>query len=193
MPKTLRWRLIFAIVPVVIAGIVVVVGAQYYLSRSQILAGINQEIQNRAERTAAAIDSLLRQRRNDLLTLSDSPLISDYHHNEDYGLKAEAESYRRELESYLLQFARRSAVCEAIFSRMLAAAPSAASSMKKPCLPERRCARLFFSSRRAVCRPAPHGYPGRSDCKTGATSSISRRRCATRRGISRACSRWLTT
>ncbi len=114
MPKTLRWRLILAIVPVVIAGIVVVVGAQYYLSRSQILAGINQEIQNRAARTAAAVDSLLRQRRNDLLTLSDSPLISDYHHSEDYGLKAEAESYRRELEMYLLQFARRSAVYDAI-------------------------------------------------------------------------------
>ncbi len=114
MPKTLRWRLILAIVPVVIAGIVVVVGAQYYLSRRRILAGVNQEIHNRTELTATAIDGLLRERRNELLTLSDSPLISDYHQSEDYALKAEAESYRRELEASLLRLSRRSAVYDAI-------------------------------------------------------------------------------
>ncbi len=114
MPKTLRWRLILAIVPAVIAGIIVVVCGQYYLSRGQILSGIDQRIQHRAERTAAAVDELLLQRRNELLTLAASPLILDYHHNEDYGLKAEAESYRRELEAYLLHFAKRSAAYDRI-------------------------------------------------------------------------------
>src|SRR5208282_2331556 len=53
---------------------------------------------------------LLDQRYNDLLTLSESPLIADYDRNIDFKLSDEAETYRKELERALNRFSTRSRV-----------------------------------------------------------------------------------
>lgn len=59
---------------------------------------------------SAYTEMALAQRGIDIVTLSRSSLISDYYRNRDFGLTAEAEVYRQELERYLKDFAERSRV-----------------------------------------------------------------------------------
>ncbi|MBI5623428.1 MAG: response regulator [Elusimicrobia bacterium] len=108
MPQTLRWKLLLSILPLVALVITAVVWMQYGLSRKQILAAIDKEVHSLADRSAAGIDDLLRQRQHDLFTLAETPLIADYYHNVDFQLLDEAAAYRLELKRYLLRFSRRS-------------------------------------------------------------------------------------
>ena len=110
LPRTISWRLLLAILPLVALGVGTIVWMQYLMTRRQILSEIHKEIRAVAERGARNIDDLLQQRRDDLFTLSETPLISDYYHNIDYQLLDEAETYRRELEQYLLHFSQRAQV-----------------------------------------------------------------------------------
>lgn len=109
-PGRLSWRLLAAILPPVIAAVSVIVWLQYQAARRQILGAIDREIRFLSQRAAQEIDGLLLQRRRDLLTLSEIPVITYYYRNVDFQLHDEAESYRAELERYLLNFARRSRV-----------------------------------------------------------------------------------
>ena len=108
LPTRLSWKLLAAILPSVVIAVSAVAWLEYAAARRQILGGINREVQFLSQRAAREIDDVERRRRQDLLTLSDTPLIADYYHNVDFGLLDEAESYRKELERYLLDFARRS-------------------------------------------------------------------------------------
>ncbi len=110
LPSRVSWKLLSAILPIVVIAIGVIVSTQYTLARRQILAEIDTAIRELTDRASSNIDSLLRQRSDDLLTLADSPLIADYYHNVEYKLTDEAESYREELERYLRDFAKRSRV-----------------------------------------------------------------------------------
>ena len=110
LPDRLSRKLLTAILPPVILALSGIVWLQYNLARREMLTSIDRRINMLAQRTAGDIDELLVQRYRDLFTLSETPLISDYYHNVDYGLLDEAESYRKELERSLGNFAARSRV-----------------------------------------------------------------------------------
>src|SRR5579871_1661640 len=107
-PSRLSWRLLFAILPPVIAAVGVSVWLQYSAARWEMLGSIDKEMGQLAQNTAFDIDDLLSQRYRDLFTLSETPLIADYYHNVDFQLKDEAETYRKELTRYLQRFSERS-------------------------------------------------------------------------------------
>lgn len=106
-PSRLSWKLLVAIVPAVVAAVSGIVALQYQMARGEITRAINKETAALAQRLALNIDELLLQRRRDLLTLAETPLIADYYRNRDFGLNDEAGAYRRELARYLANFAAR--------------------------------------------------------------------------------------
>jgi signal transduction histidine kinase len=110
LPARLSWKLLTAILPPVILAVSGIVWLQYNLARREMLNSIDRQIRFLAQRTAGDIDELLDQRYRDLFTLSETPLITDYYHNIDYHLLDEAETYRKELQRYLGNFAARSRV-----------------------------------------------------------------------------------
>ncbi len=110
LPARLSWKLLIAILPPVIVAVSGIVYLQYNLARRELLTAINRQIGFLAQRTAGDIDELLDQRYRDLFTLSETPLLADYYRNVDYRLLDEAETYRKELERYLGNFAARSRV-----------------------------------------------------------------------------------
>ena len=110
LPSRLSWKILAAILPPVILAVSGIVWLQYNLARREMLSSIDRQIRFLAHSTASDIDELLDQRYRDLFTLSETPLIADYYHNIDYRLLDEAETYRKELERYLGNFAARSRV-----------------------------------------------------------------------------------
>ncbi|MDD5656200.1 MAG: ATP-binding protein [Elusimicrobia bacterium] len=119
-PHTIRWRLLLAILPAVALGIMGIVLMQYLLARREMLDTVRTAVDESAKHAAANVDDLLRQRREDLFTLAESPLFADYYNNIDFQLWDEAETYRRELEKHLLRFSRRAEV----YARILYVDPS---------------------------------------------------------------------
>lgn len=115
MPRSLRWKLLLTILPFVALAGSALFWFQYRLAKAEILAAIDANIRALSERTAGDLDRLLEQRRNDLFTLAESPLIPDFYRNVDFQLLNEAESHRRALERSFLSFAGRTGV----YSRIL--------------------------------------------------------------------------
>src|SRR6266511_2392134 len=60
----------------------------------------------------------LKQRENDLRTLTENPTIRDYFNNQVYGFREEAEVYRLQLEHSLRRFAERSNSIELIYPQI---------------------------------------------------------------------------
>ncbi|MDP3543903.1 MAG: ATP-binding protein [Elusimicrobiota bacterium] len=83
---------------------------QYVMARREILGAINKEASSTAKRLASEVDELFDQRRRDMLTLAETPLIADYYRNVDFGLLDEAGAYRKELARYLGNFSARTGV-----------------------------------------------------------------------------------
>ena len=110
LPSRLSWKLLAAILPLVILGVSVIVWLQYNMARREIMNAIGKETQFLAQRTAAGLDELLDQRQRDLFTLAETPLIADYYRNVEFQLNDEAEAYRKELERYLRNFSERNRV-----------------------------------------------------------------------------------
>ncbi|MBI2387937.1 MAG: response regulator [Elusimicrobia bacterium] len=109
-PSRLSWRLLAAILPPVVLAVSAIVWLQYHLARREILGAIDKETASLARRLSADVDELLAQRRRDLLTLAETPLIADYYRNVEFGLLDEAGAYRKELERYLNNFSARTGV-----------------------------------------------------------------------------------
>ncbi|MBI3288317.1 MAG: response regulator [Elusimicrobia bacterium] len=107
MPGRLSWKLLVAIIPPVVLAVSAIVWLQYAQARREILSAIHKEMSFLAGVTAGTIDGLADQRAHDLLTLSETSLIADYYRNRDFQLHDEAESYRKELERFLANFASR--------------------------------------------------------------------------------------
>ena len=84
LPSRLSWKLIAAILPPVIAGVSVIVWLQYSMARRELLGAVDKEMQFQAQRAASGLDDLLDQRRRDLFTLAETPLIADYYRNVDF-------------------------------------------------------------------------------------------------------------
>lgn len=103
----LSYKLLLAIVPVVVLVVGLTSWLVYGAARRVILAAIDKEMSLLAQRTAGNIDELLVQRYRDLFTLSETPLIADHYRNVEFGLRDEAEAYRKELSRYFEGFAAR--------------------------------------------------------------------------------------
>jgi C4-dicarboxylate-specific signal transduction histidine kinase/ActR/RegA family two-component response regulator len=114
-PSRLSWKLLSAILPSVLLAVSGIVWLQYHMARREILGAINKETAALAKRLSSDIDELFAQRRRDLLTLAETPLIADYYRNVDFGLLDEAGAYRKELDRYLQNFSARTGV----YSRIL--------------------------------------------------------------------------
>ncbi|MGQ0644509.1 MAG: ATP-binding protein [Elusimicrobiota bacterium] len=90
---------------------VVLLGASsFFLVRRQILIGVQKEVDSLAENAALGLGSFFQQRLNDLESVSETPLLLDYQKNLEFGLREEAESYRREIARYFDSFAARAEV-----------------------------------------------------------------------------------
>ncbi|MBI2789297.1 MAG: response regulator [Elusimicrobia bacterium] len=109
-PSSLSWKLLAAILPPVLLAVSGIVWFQYFMARREILEAINKETASVAKRLSSDIDELFDQRRRDILTLAETPLIADYYRNVDFGLLDEAGAYRKELERYLRNFSARTGV-----------------------------------------------------------------------------------
>jgi len=109
-PSSLSWKLLAAILPPVILAVSAIVWLQYHMARREILGAINKEALALARRLSADVDELFDQRRRDLFTLAETPLIADYYRNVEFGLLDEAGVYRKELERYLNNFSARTGV-----------------------------------------------------------------------------------
>jgi len=109
-PSSLSWKLLAAILPPVLLAVSGIVWFQYVMARREILRAINKEAASTAKRLASNVDELFEQRRRDMLTLSETPLIADYYRNVDFGLLDEAGAYRKELDRYLRNFSARTGV-----------------------------------------------------------------------------------
>ncbi|MEK7389660.1 MAG: ATP-binding protein [Elusimicrobiota bacterium] len=107
LPSRLSWKLLAAIIPVVILAVSVIVWLQYSLARKEILRAVNKEVHSLAERLAANIDDLVEQRYRDMLSLAETPLIADYYRNVDFGLAEEAKVYKKDLNAFFQRFAAR--------------------------------------------------------------------------------------
>lgn len=107
IPSRLSWKLLLAIVPTVVLVLGLTSWLGYGAARRVILAAIDKEMSLLAQRTAGNIDELLDQRYRDLFTLSETPLITDHYRNVEFGLRDEAEAYRKELRRYFEGFAAR--------------------------------------------------------------------------------------
>ena len=107
-PSSLSWKLLLAILPLILLGVSAIVWLQYNMARKEMLLAINKEMELLTQRTAGNIDDLLQQRYAELFTLAETPLITDYYHNVEFQLLNEAATYRKELEKYLLNFSKRS-------------------------------------------------------------------------------------
>lgn len=95
------------IVPILFCGIVLVGVFTYYLAKNRIVANISREIEAMGRQAQRSTAEFFQYNDNDLLNLSDTPLLNDYAANVRYGLTQEAEQYRRELERHFARFAAR--------------------------------------------------------------------------------------
>lgn len=93
--------------PPVVLAVSAIVWIQYHRARTELLGAVDKEIRYLAQRTALSVDEQLHQSFRDLFTLAETPLIADHYRNVDFQLLDEAESYRRELERFLGNFAER--------------------------------------------------------------------------------------
>jgi PAS domain S-box-containing protein len=100
-------RLLVWTIPSALMAIAILGASAYFIARKQILENVRQAVASVRDETAIGVSAYMRQRSQDLQTVAESPLFADYYNNRDYGLAQEAESYRREIERYLLNFVKR--------------------------------------------------------------------------------------
>lgn len=103
-------RLLLWIIPVSLVGIGVLGSSAYWISKRHIAGNIRKDIGVQGDQAGLALSNFFKQRTNDLKTILETPLLADYHSNRDFGLLQEAETYRREIERYLLRFSQRTGV-----------------------------------------------------------------------------------
>ena len=114
-PGTLARRFMLGVVPVSLAGIMLLGASAFYYTRLHITKSVNKELSAFSRGAAASVSVYFRQRENDIETLSESSLLADYYNNVDYGLAEEAGQYRGELERYFTGFSRRARVYNRVY------------------------------------------------------------------------------
>ncbi len=112
---TLSRRFMLGVVPVSLAGIVLLGASAFYYTKLHITKSVNREMDTFSKGAASSVSAFFRQRENDIETLSGTSLLADYYNNVDYGLSEEAGQYRRELERYFKSFSERAKVYNRVF------------------------------------------------------------------------------
>ncbi len=112
--STLRQKIVLGVLPVIVISILLLGTFSYILVRRQIILGVQKEVNTLAENASISLQSFFQQRLNDLESVSETPLIRDYFKNVEYGLREEAEVYRREIENYFVKFSARAQVYDSI-------------------------------------------------------------------------------
>ena len=107
---SLAQRFMLGVIPVSLAGIVLLGASAFYVTRVHIIRSVEKEIEVFSQGASSGVSNFFKQRQNDLETLSETSLLADYYNNSDYGLTEEAEQYRQELAQHFLRFARRTGV-----------------------------------------------------------------------------------
>jgi two-component system NtrC family sensor kinase len=108
--SNLTQRFMLGVIPVSLAGIVLLGISAFYITKIHITRSVGKEIEVFSQGASSSISSFFKQRQNDIETISETSLLADYYNNADYGLTEEAEQYRQELERYFLKFSRRTDV-----------------------------------------------------------------------------------
>src|SRR3989339_149002 len=90
---SLAQRFMIAIIPISLAGIVILGISAYHISRHHILRNVHKEVITLSQGTALSISNFFTTGRNDLEVLADTPLIANYYTNVNYSLREEAEQY----------------------------------------------------------------------------------------------------
>ena len=107
--KSIVRRFMVAIVPFSMGGIVLLGVSAFYITKVHITKSVQREIQVFGQGASASVSAFFRQRQNDIETLAETSLLADYYNNHDYGLREEAEQYRREMENHFQVFSKRTA------------------------------------------------------------------------------------
>ncbi|MBI4397104.1 MAG: PAS domain S-box protein [Elusimicrobia bacterium] len=108
--RTLSRKMLTGVLPAVIVITLLMGLFSFLIVRRQILKGVQKEMDTLAQNVSLGLQTFFRQRVNDLESLSETPLITDYLKNLGYGLLPEAEIYRNEIEKYFVNFSARSRV-----------------------------------------------------------------------------------
>ncbi|MDD2806720.1 MAG: ATP-binding protein [Elusimicrobiales bacterium] len=108
-------RFLLGVVPVSLAGILLLGVSAYYYTKRHITHSVNKELAAFSSGAAAGVSTFFRQRESDIETLSETSLLADYYNNVDYGLSEEAGQYRRELERYFGNFSKRARVYNRVY------------------------------------------------------------------------------
>ncbi|MBI4351626.1 MAG: response regulator [Elusimicrobia bacterium] len=112
---TLAQRFMLGVVPVSLAGMVLLGASAFYYTRAHITKSVAKEMDAFSKGAAAGVSVFFRQRENDAATLAETSLLADYYNNLDYGLAEEAGQYRRELERYFKTFSERARVYNRVY------------------------------------------------------------------------------
>lgn len=112
---TLSRRFMLGVVPVSLAGMLLLGASAFYYTKLHITKSVEKEMDTFSKGAAASVGAFFRQRENDIAALSETSLLADYYNNVDYGLSEEAGQYRRELERYFKQFSGRAKVYNRVY------------------------------------------------------------------------------
>ena len=137
LPKvmTLSRRFMLGVIPVSLAGIILLGGSAFYYTKLHITKSVNKEIAAFSKGAAASVSAFFKQRENDIETLSESSLLADYYNNVDFGLAEEAGQYRLELERYFKSFSDRTRVYNRVFFAGVDGRPVCGVEYSKPMRP----------------------------------------------------------
>jgi signal transduction histidine kinase/DNA-binding response OmpR family regulator len=100
---SIQGKMLVIILPLIVIPMLILAAVGFFTSSSE---------------AAKTSTRYLKQRENELRTLSENPAIRDYFNNQVYGLTEEAEVYRRELERSLKRFADRSNSMELVYTQV---------------------------------------------------------------------------
>ena len=110
MKLSIYQKLLIFTLPVVCFSILGVGYYSFIVAREETMDGIRSTVLRQAEDTARELDRLCKQASIDLITLSEITSIRDYNNNIDFELYNEAEVCRKSMETFMLNFSRRSRV-----------------------------------------------------------------------------------
>ncbi len=110
MKLTIYQKLLLFTLPIVCFSILAVGYYSFFIAKEETMDGIRSTVLRQAEDTARELDRLCKQASIDLITLSEITSIRDYYNNIDFELYNEAELCRKSIETFMLNFSRRSRV-----------------------------------------------------------------------------------
>lgn len=107
---SLSGRLLLWILPTFIVAAAVVSSSAYAIARRALMRVMEREVEVMTDVAAAEFRAFHDQRLHDLATIAQSPLFLDYDQNVEFGLAAEAEMFRKDIDRMLGDFAERAGV-----------------------------------------------------------------------------------